>query len=152
MLQHCDYGVKAWVYIQCLELLLLFMVSWCKCSDALVAAVGILCNIKEVRQEDQNDTFWLSMFRFGVMTAFTLSLPKSVRGIQATAVCPHAAVLSVRAAQSVLSDTSVLSPSQITFALLPDLKMVLVLVFGFSCTNRKNFLCSPMVWLLGFSM
>jgi len=87
MLQHCDYGVKAWVDIQCLELLLLFMASYWKFSDAQVAVVGILRNIKEVRQEDPNDTFWLSMFRAGVMTGLRLLFPRSVGIIKALVLC-----------------------------------------------------------------
>lgn len=45
--------------------------------------MGILCTMKKVGQEDQNDTFWVNVFTFCVMTGFGLFLLKSARIIKA---------------------------------------------------------------------
>lgn len=55
-----------------------------------VATVGILCTVKKVGQEDQNDTFWVNMFTFCVMTGFGLFLLESASIIKAiVGRCTH---------------------------------------------------------------
>lgn len=55
-----------------------------------VATVGILGTVKKVGQEDQNDTFWVNMFTFCVMTGFGLFLLESASIIKAiVGRCTH---------------------------------------------------------------